>query len=487
MTNKIESKLHQHFKTLNSEKDNRRPPTLAVLALLITVFSIFIFYFFEDKITKEKEGALSNLDPLYKSKDSTKEKVVKARREESQKFLKEAKKAISQIKKLNLEKWDPEKNLEFNNLLETAQSMHRLQRYAEANKLLSKITKESKEIVSEIPSTLERKLQEGFFALNQGNPILASALFKFVLQIDPKNERANLGMARTNSFDKIQSLIIQAKEFEELGQDKAALRTYQKIINLDNNATEAQHAINRIQYKEKNMEYTKIFKQGQTFLENKQFGQAKKQFEIARNIFPNKREIQNAISESIRAETNFKIYQYMNNAKKAMKSHDWQNAIINYEKVRSLDRNVVEALEGLKHSKYRKELDQQIAEFLRKEEYPIRQKTLEMAKLLKKKIETFKDEPTISVKLNNLNEVIDNMEKKIPFIFISDNKTIIKFDNNIVLGPFKSRAFRLDPGEYSISGKRKGYQDVVASLIVATETKDNRVYIICEEKEGIAN
>ena len=152
-----------------------------------------------------------------------------------------------------------------------------------------------------------------------------------------------------------------------------------------------------------------------------------------------------------------------------------------------MDRNVVEALEGLKHSKYREELDQQIAEFLRKEEYPIRQKTLEMAKLLKKKIETFKDEPTISVKLNNLNEVIDNMEKKIPFIFISDNKTIIKFDNNIVLGPFKSRAFRLDPGEYSISGKRKGYQDVVASLIVATETKDNRVYIICEEKEGIAN
>ena len=69
------------------------------------------------------------------------------------------------------------------------------------------------------------KLQEGFFALNQGNPILASALFKFVLQIDPKNERANLGMARTNSFDKVQSLIIQAKEFEELGQDKAALRT----------------------------------------------------------------------------------------------------------------------------------------------------------------------------------------------------------------------------------------------------------------------
>ena len=195
------------------------------------------------------------------------------------------------------------------------------------------------------------------------------------------------------------------------------------------------------------MEYTKIFKRGQTFLENKQFGQAKKQFEIARNIFPNKREIQNAISESIRAETNFKIYQYMNNAKRAMKSHDWQNAIINYEKVRSLDRNIVEALEGLKHSKYRKELDQQIAEFLRKEEYPIRQKTLEMAKLLKKKIETFKDEPTISVKLNNLNEVIDNMEKKIPFIFISDNKTIIKFDNNIVLGPFKSRAFRLDPGE----------------------------------------
>ena len=77
------------------------------------------------------------------------------------------------------------------------------------------------------------------------------------------------------------------------------------------------------------------------------------------------------------------------------------------------------------------------------------------------------------------------MKRKVPVLIISDGKTYIQLENNLDLGVFKSEKIMLDPGEYLIVGTRTGFHDVSKNFIISTDKKDNRVYIICKQKQRI--
>mgnify|MGYP006224406597 CR=1 FL=1 len=125
-----------------------------------------------------------------------------------------------------------------------------------------------------MPKVLETKIQNGYLLLEKDRPLEAIKSFSYALKIQPQNERAVIGMKTATNFNEVQSLFIQADEFETLGQNSDALDTYYKIIQLDPNATKAQYAINRIKLNEKEIKYIQFYNKGQTLLQRKKFKEA---------------------------------------------------------------------------------------------------------------------------------------------------------------------------------------------------------------------
>ena len=363
--------------------------------------------------------------------------------------------------------------------------MHRLRRYFEANELFKEIIHQSNNINSLVPKVLETKIQNGYLLLEKDRPLEAIKSFSYALKIQPQNERAVIGMKTATNFNEVQSLFIQADEFETLGQNSDALDTYYKIIQLDPSATKAQYAINRIKLNEKEIKYIQFYNKGQTLLQRKKFKEAGESFQEAYKVFPNRKEIKDALSETLRAKTDYLINKYMTRARVASEENDWANAIKDYNKALKLDNSLIEAKKGLTYSIKRDKLNQQVVDILNNEEQPLKYSTFEHTKNILKLALTYKDEPAVASQIDKLNNILDEMKRKVPVLIISDGKTYIQLENNLDLGSFKSEKIMLDPGEYLIVGTRTGFHDVSKNFIISTDKKDNRVYIICKQKQRI--
>lgn len=483
MNKRLQSELGQKFRILESPTGNNKLKVITAVGLVS--FTAVIFFSNIDHERKGKKNASESQNTNIQVQKNHKEMIVKTQREDSQQFLKTAKTGLKELERFNLKDWDPVKHQELDSLFKNGESMHRLRRYFDANKLFREIIHQSNNINSLIPKILETKIQNGYLLLEKGRPLDAIKSFSYALKIKPQSERAMIGIKTATNFNEVQSLFIQADEFETLGQNSDALDTYYKIIQLDPNATKAQYAINRLHLNEKEIKYIQFFNKGQTLLQRKKFEEAKKSFQEAYNIFPNKREIKDALSETLRAKTNYLINKYIKRARAASKQNDWPNAIKDYNKALKLDNSLTEAKKELAYSIKRDKLNQQVIDILNNKEQPLKYSTFEHAKNTLKLALTYKNKSAIASQIDKLNNALAEMKKKVPVLIISDGKTYIQLENNLDLGSFKSEKIMLEPGEYLIVGTRAGFHEVSKNFIISTDKKDNRVYIICKQKQRI--
>ena len=483
MNKKLQSELGQEFSILESPTGNNKLKIITAVGL--TLFAAIIFFSNIDYEGKGKKNASESKSTDIQVQKNHKEKIVKTQRENSQHFLKTAKTALKELESFNLKDWDPIKHQELHSLFKNGESMHRLRRYFEANELFKEIIHQSNNINSLVPKVLETKIQNGYLLLEKDRPLEAIKSFSYALKIQPQNERAVIGMKTATNFNEVQSLFIQADEFETLGQNSDALDTYYKIIQLDPSATKAQYAINRIKLNEKEIKYIQFYNKGQTLLQRKKFKEAGESFQEAYKVFPNRKEIKDALSETLRAKTDYLINKYITRARVASEENDWANAIKDYNKALKLDNSLIEAKKGLTYSIKRDKLNQQVVDILNNEEQPLKYSTFEHTKNILKLALTYKDEPAVASQIDKLNNILDEMKRKVPVLIISDGKTYIQLENNLDLGSFKSEKIMLDPGKYLIVGTRTGFYDVSKNFIISTDKKDIRVYIICEQKQRI--
>ncbi len=483
MNNKSESELDQKFQILDSKTENNKSKIITMVVLISIATLIFLSNLYYDSKTNKNNDYSANTHPQVHTKQ--KDKIIKAQREGSQEFLKTAKTALQELDRFNLKDWNPIKNQELKESFKNGESMHRLRRYFEANRLFKDIIIESNSIISAMPEKLETKIQEGYFFIENNKPLAAIESFNYALKIEPSNERALKGLKIATNFNEVESLFTQADEFEMLGRNTDALKTYYKIIELDPTATKAQYAINRIEFNKKEKAYLQLYNKGHTHLQNKRFREARQSFQEAQKMFPSRKEVKDSLSETLRAETDYLINKYIKEARIASTQNDWITALKNYEKALKLDNSLEEGLKGLNYSIRRNKLNQQIMSILNNNEYPLKQTTFEKTREILKLALAHKDESVVASQIDELNKILAEMKKKVPVLFISDNQTYVKLANNINLGAFKSQKFRLTPGKYLVMGERKGFQEVSKNFIVSTDKKDNRVYIICKQKQRI--
>ena len=483
MNKKLQSEMGQKFRILESPTGNNKLKIITAAGL--TSFAAIIFFSNIDYKSEGKKKASESQHTNIQVQENHKEKIVKTQRTNSQHFLKKAKTALKELERFNLKDWDPVKHQELDSLFKNGESMHRLRRYFDANELFEEIIHQSNNINSLVPKVLETKIQNGYLLLEKGRPLDAIESFSYALKIQPQNGRALIGMKTATNFNRVQSLFIQADEFETLGQNSNALDTYYKIIQLDPNATKAQYAINRIQLNEKEIKYNQFYNEGQTLLQSKKFKDAEESFQEAHKIFPNRKEIKDALSETLRAKTDHLINKYITRARVASKQNDWPNAIKDYKKALKLDNNLTEAKKELAYSIKRDKLNQQVVDILNNEEQPLKYSTFEHTKNILKLALTYKDKPAVASQIDKLNNALAEMKKKVPVLIISDGKTYIQLENNLDLGSFKSEKIMLEPGEYLIVGTRAGFHEVSKNFIISTDKKDNQVYIICKQKQRI--
>ena len=480
MNKKLQSELDQKFQILDRTTNNKSKNIIIILLIFIATLTFLSTLNYD---IKENNGDSLNEKSHIQKKQ--KDEIIKAHRENSQEFLKTAKTGLRKLERFNLNDWDPVKYQELNQLLKNGESLHRLRSYIEANKLFKDIIINSNEIISAMPEKLESKIQEGSFFLETNRPLAAIKSFSYALKIDPLNEGALTGLKMATNFNEVQSLFIQADEFETLGQNNDALNTYYKIIQLDANASKAQHAINRIEFNKKEKTYLQLYNKGHTHLQSKKFRESIQAFKEAQKIFPDRQEVEDSLSETLDAQTDYLINKYIKQARGASKQNNWIAASKNYEKALALDNSLAEGVNGLTYSKRREKLDQQIMSVLSSDEHPLTQSTFERAKKILKLALVHKNESIVANQIDELNKILAEMRNKVPVLFISDNLTYVKLANKIDLGTFKSQKFRLSPGEYLIIGRRNGFQEVSKNLIISTDKTNNEVYIVCNQKQRI--
>ena len=109
----------------------------AMVVLISIATLIFLSNLYYDSKTNKNNDYSANTHPQVHTKQ--KDKIIKAQREDSQEFLKTAKTALQELDRFNLKDWNPIKNQELKESFKNGESMYRLRRYFEANRLFKDI------------------------------------------------------------------------------------------------------------------------------------------------------------------------------------------------------------------------------------------------------------------------------------------------------------------------------------------------------------
>ena len=134
----------------------------------------------------------------------------------------------------------------------------------------------------------------------------------------------------------------------------------------------------------------------------------------------------------------------MTRARVASEENDWANAIKDYNKALKLDNSLIEAKKGLTYSIKRDKLNQQVVDILNNEEQPLKYSTFEHTKNILKLALTYKDEPAVASQIDKLNNILDEMKRKVRFLLFQMGRLYIQLENNLDLGSFKSEKIMQD-------------------------------------------
>lgn len=328
-------------------------------------------------------------------------------------------------------------------------------------------------------------LLRGQQALSQGSKDAAVSAFTTVLQIAPGNEDASTGLKRAETVDRVHALLLQADTQEKQGQFKAAADSFRKAFELDALSARAQEGQSRNTRLEKEARYSTAVAAAQAAFARSDWQVAIEQAQAALQVYPDKAEIKTLITTAQRNDHVDTVKRALQKGFAAEKAYEWSSAIDAYNEVLALEPKQKEATDGIVRSGT---MRRALADY---EALIEQSEKLEQQAEFQRAIQSYNNalskKPAYLAatdRVIQLNKRLQFQNTLVPVSFSSDNSTMVSISG--VLEPQKvgTRVLQVPPGDYSVVGRRKGYQDVIMKLIVRAGTIPPPFRVVCSVKSG---
>lgn len=353
---------------------------------------------------------------------------------------------------------------------------------------LQEATDKLQELADSIDNYIRTNSALGHRYIAQGQGAKAVEAFTNVLSLAPDNEDALAQIERAKSADEVFALIHQAESQERESAFEQALTAYQLAFEKDSKSAKAQNGVSRVRRKIENRDFSNYLAIARKAEKEARFDEAIEHFRLALTIFPDRKELSDAITQATENKRQSDIknlvtraYAYEN------ENRDWESARAIYRQLLEIDPELQAAKDGLLRTgkvirgllRYEKYLEMASNEAKRMQ-YQIARQTWDKA---------MQSKPSyleLSPEAKRLQQHLIVQSRPVPVLFISDLNTWVSIQGPTAKKPtkLKESTINLLPGDYRVIGRKKGYRDITFRLQIRGGVAQAPLTVICNEKQN---
>jgi len=362
------------------------------------------------------------------------------------------------------------------------ETAYREQRFPAALRAYDTASRQLRDIEKLIPETVATYVDEGERAVLSQDSVGAQRAFERALALAPDDKRAQTGLARAQSLDRVIALIAEAKGYERVGDSDRARSAYREALNLDPAASEAAQALERMDLARSEQEYAQAMSAGYKALEAQQFDAAKTSFERASRLRPAATEARNALQQTALRASAARLEQALQAAANHERAERWNEAAGQYRAALAIDKGLDVANSGLQRASTRAALDLELEKTLAQAARLGEDATYRQAQtVLDRARGVTAPGPRLQKQVAALAAAITHARTPVTVVLNSDGLTTVSIQRIGNYAPFAQQQLTLLAGRYTAIGKRDGYRDVRVEFAVDPAAPPPPITVRCTE------
>jgi tetratricopeptide (TPR) repeat protein len=324
---------------------------------------------------------------------------------------------------------------------------------------------------------------EGTEALEAGDAETALQALVIATGIDRIDQSLEQKLVRAENLSLVLESVRSGESTERNGELDTALDHFKTASDLDPLWQPAKDGISRIRTLIRQRDFANAMSEAFTALARKEYDLSRQAFDKAEKILPSSTEPEDGILQIELAIRMDKLDDIKKTADQHIADENWQGAIDEYNAVLAIDETLIFASEGLSMAQSRLTLDQRLQRFLQDPTIMKDDSELAIAKqVVVAASRAANQTPQLKVQINDLSRLISVARIPIPIVITSDQRTDVTVYQVAQFGKMSQEGLSLNPGIYTIVGKRKGYRDVQHTLRLLNGAAPSPIHISCTEK-----
>ncbi|MBK8993432.1 MAG: hypothetical protein IPM40_17985 [Gammaproteobacteria bacterium] len=334
-----------------------------------------------------------------------------------------------------------------------------------------------------VDARLQERLARADAALAAGDAPTATALFTEALTIDAANTRAQRGLARAGTLDRVLALLERASAAQAAGDTDAALAAYREALALDGEHEGARKALAALQQRIATGNYTARLSAGYAALAAGRHAEARREFQAALALQAGGAEARDGLQQAEFQLAQQRLGELLGKAARASDDEQWEAALQHYNAALAIDAALGTAREGKQLAQTRLALDSALAQIAREPARLNDAKTRAAAeKLIAGAAAITNPGPRLQAQLASARTLLADYSTPVSVRLRSDGKTEVTVFRVGSFGPIGEKTLELLPGDYVAVGQRAGYRDVRVEFSVRAGQAGSDVIVQCQQK-----
>jgi eukaryotic-like serine/threonine-protein kinase len=362
------------------------------------------------------------------------------------------------------------------------------QRLADASDLLDQVD-------SRAPQALAAQVAAGQKALASGQEELANQAFDLARRIDPNDKRIAEGQRHARNLNGVLPLLADAENAERAQNYSRAAQDYSQALSLDPGNDKARAGLARSNAAFGNDNYAKAVGSGFAALGAGRLDDAHDAFAKARAFRPNGVEAAEGLRR-VGAALSAKGFALQRQRAAGLEAQErWDEAVQTYNAALQADPSLAFAQEGKNRAAARAQLGASMQALIDRPERLSSQSVREQARtLLQSANEQTPSGPVLRSQIARLGLLLPDyeksarsdesradMDKPVRLSLVSDNVTEVAIPSIGQFGTFAKRDIQLRPGRYTVIGTRDGYRDVRRDITIAPGQESQTISVSCSD------
>lgn len=388
-----------------------------------------------------------------------------------------------QLKEQQVERWAAEDYARAMELARSGDESYRANAFVEARDGYAAASAALQAIADSVPARLDEALSAGADALNALDAQTATDAFTTALAIDPANTRAEQGLKRAATLDRVVEAFQRGETLERDGDVDAALAAYKEALAIDPQFVPARNNVDRLNAQQRDADFNEQMSAAYAALSDNNPDGALVYFNRALKVRPDSSEARDGRSQAQFQISQQQIARHLDRAQKAEASEQWSRAVKEYDAALEIDSGLAPALNGKRDAATRAALDARLQRIAAPESPILGNDAIAAAeKLVRAAGSIPKPGPRLKAQLEDANTAIAAAKTPIAVNFGSDGVTDVTVFRIGNLGSFENHTMALKPGDYVAVGQRVGYRDVRIEFQVRAGMQPPTVTVSCTRR-----